>query len=68
MALVDKLIHQPLERDSSHKEVECTYNIVIDQNDEKFIQLDTYGSRSRKMPGKKSQSLRLSPKRWKCFD
>lgn len=61
MALVDKLKHQPLERESTHTEVECTYDIVIDQNGEKCIQLDTYGSKARKIPGKKSQSLRLSP-------
>jgi hypothetical protein len=61
MALVDKLEFQSLERDSAHSEVKCTYDIVVNQYGEKCIQLDTYGSKGRKMPGKKSQSLRLSP-------
>ena len=61
MALVDKLEYQALERESVHTEVECTYDIVVNKYGEKCIQLDTYGSKGRKMPGKKSQSLRLSP-------
>jgi hypothetical protein len=61
MALVNKLIHQALERDSKHTEVECTYSIVADNHGPKQLQIDTYGSSDRKIPGKKSQSIRLSP-------
>lgn len=61
MALINKITHQALERDSLHTEVECTYDIVTDNSGKKYLQLDTYGSAARKMPGKKSQSIRLSP-------
>ena len=61
MALVNKLIPQALERDSKHTEVECTYSIVADNNGQKQLQIDTYGSSDRKIPGKKSQSIRLTP-------
>lgn len=60
MAIVNRLEKIGLERDTKHSEVECTYAIV-EVGNEKFLQIDTYGSKSRKMPGKKSQSLRFSP-------
>ena len=59
MALVTRIKHQPLQSISRHIEVDCTYTIVeVDGN--KQLQLDTYGSTTRAMLGKKSQSLRLS--------
>lgn len=57
MALVRRLEEQALEKGSPHKEVECTYSIV----DGQYLQIDTYGSNERKMPGKKSQSIRFAP-------
>ncbi|MBU5615412.1 hypothetical protein [Geomonas azotofigens] len=60
MAIVTELIHQPLERESRHTEVACTY-AVIETDGKKFLQLDTYGSAQREIKGKKSQSVRLSP-------
>lgn len=60
MAIVNKLDKIVLERDSKHSEVNCTYSIV-EVGDKKYLQIDTYGSKKRKMPGKKSQSLRFSP-------
>jgi hypothetical protein len=60
MAIVNKLDKIVLEKDSKHSEVNCTYSIV-DVGDKKYLQIDTYGSKTRKMPGKKSQSLRFSP-------
>lgn len=63
MALVTQLTHQrPRESqtaDSPHAEVECTYYVGTDKEGRSYLQLDTYGSRNRDMPGKKSQSLRL---------
>lgn len=60
MAIVRKLKRITLEHGSSHSEVNCTYSIV--QNEEgKSLQVDTYGSAHRKMPDKKSQSIRFSP-------
>ncbi|WP_238944680.1 hypothetical protein [Allofranklinella schreckenbergeri] len=59
MALVSAITHKPLQAISKHTEVECTYT-VVDVEGEKQLQLDTYGSASRDIPGKKSQSLRLN--------
>jgi hypothetical protein len=59
MAIVRKLHQISLEKDSKHTEVEATYSIIED-SDEKYIQIDTYGSKNRQIEGKKSQSLRLS--------
>jgi hypothetical protein len=60
MALITKIVHEPLESRVSHTNAECTYDIVLDEG-VKYLQLDTYGSNRRQIKGKKSQSLRLSP-------
>jgi hypothetical protein len=60
MAIVRKLERISLERDSTHSEASCTYSVI--QGDAgKSLQIDTYGSAHRKMPDKKSQSIRFSP-------
>lgn len=41
-----------LERDSKHTEVDCTYSI-IEADGNKYLQIDTYGSSTRKIPGEK---------------
>lgn len=61
MAIVRKLEKVDLERDSKHSEANCTYAVVMDAEGNKFLQIDTYGSATRKIPGKKSQSIRFSP-------
>jgi len=61
MGLVSKLSHQTLQVRANHLEVECTYDVVTDQAGKKYLQLDTYGSSKREIPGKKSQSIRFSP-------
>ena len=61
MAIIRSLEKIELDRDSKHSEVEGTYAIIEDQSGAKYLQIDTYGSAIRKMPGKKSQSLRFSP-------
>ena len=61
MALVHELRHQMLERDVRHSEAAATYTIVSDPNGTRYLQIDTYGSSVREMPGKKSQSIRFSP-------
>lgn len=61
MAIVREMTEIPLERDSEHLEVECTYAVITSPDGSKYLQLDTYGSAGRKFKGKKSQSLRLSP-------
>ena len=61
MAVVRKLEPQTLEKGSPHTEVDCTYSIVADEQGHRCLQVDTYGSTTRKFPGKKSQSVRFSP-------
>ena len=61
MAIVRKLDPIQLDRDSKHTEVNCTYAILEDDQGDKYLQIDTYGSATRKIPGKKSQSIRFSP-------
>ena len=61
MAIVRKLDPLTLEKDSKHSEVDCTYSIVTNDEGKKYLQIDTYGSATRKIPGKKSQSIRFSP-------
>ena len=60
MAIVRKLERIILERGTSHTEVNGTYSIIQD-DDGMSLQIDTYGSAHRKMPDKKSQSIRFSP-------
>lgn len=58
MALVTN-IDRASKSAKKHEPVQCTYDIVI-VNGEPLLQLDTYGRKSRKFPGKVSQSLQLS--------
>jgi hypothetical protein len=60
MAIVKKLERITLEHGVPHSEVNCTYSI-IQGDDGKSLQVDTYGSAHRKLPDKKSQSIRFSP-------
>ena len=61
MAIVRKMTPLTLERDTKHQEVDCTFCVVTGSDGQKSLQIDTYGSSLRQMPGKKSQSLRFSP-------
>ncbi len=61
MAIVRFMEKIVLERDSTHTEVDCTYSIVIDENGQKYLQIDTYGSKQRQIRGKKSQTIRFAP-------
>jgi hypothetical protein len=61
MAIVRKLTRVTLDRDAAHTEVDCTYSIVVGADGQRLLQIDTYGSSHRKMPNKKSQSIRFSP-------
>lgn len=58
MAIVRRLEHLTLSKDTKHTEVDSTYSIV-NAGGETFLQIDTYGSEQRKTEGK-SQSIRLS--------
>ena len=61
MAIIRKLEPITLEVEAKHTEVNSTYTMIVDQSGEKYLQIDTYGSKKRKIPGKKSQSIRFSP-------
>jgi hypothetical protein len=59
MATVRTFIEKEVERVSEHTEVEASVS-QIEINGEKFIQMDTYGSKGRAIPGKTSQPVRLT--------
>jgi hypothetical protein len=59
MALVRKLVKATKERQSVHGEVECSYSVVSDSRGQKYLQLETFGSPSRKLTGKTSQSIQF---------
>lgn len=61
MAVVRRLEQVTLEKDSRHTDVDCTYSIVTDDQGHRCLQIDTYGSKTRQIPGKKSQSIRFAP-------
>ncbi len=60
MAIVRKLEAQQLEVEARHSETDCTYSIVNTPGGP-YLQIDTYGSHQRRIPGKKSQSIRFAP-------
>lgn len=62
MALITTLTLRPLNSNSTHSEVDCSYSVISNEDGTKSLQLDTYGSKNRKIPGKKSQSLRFDSK------
>jgi hypothetical protein len=59
MALVKKLEHLSMSKNSVHAPANCTYT-VFEEDGEKYLQVDTYGSAGRKIKGKKSQTLQLN--------
>ncbi len=61
MALIKNLTKGYKDRESIHNETSCSYYIVTDGNCNKYLQIDTYGSEDRAIPGKVSQSVQFSP-------
>lgn len=59
MALVKKLAKITMDRNVVHEPVECTYTVFRDSDGYRYLQIDTYGSKTRKLKGKKSQSLQF---------
>jgi hypothetical protein len=59
MALITGLTELQKDRNRVHGAVECGYT-VFEECGERYLQLDTYGSPERKIPGKTSQSIRLN--------
>lgn len=58
MAFVRRFEHKNMERNSLHKEIGATYS-VFGIDDKRIVQIDTYGSVDREIPGKKSQTIQL---------
>ena len=58
MALVTKFEKLDSERHQLHEEVEARYT-VFERDGKGFVQVNTYGTPSREMPGKVSQSIQL---------
>ena len=61
MAMIREFTKLDLEIVSAHSEAPASYCIVTDPDGARCLQIDTYGSEARKLKGKKSQSIRLSP-------
>lgn len=62
MALIKKLERVTMDRNSVHGYVAATYTVFQNDAGEKVLQIDTYGSPQRQIPGKKSQTLQFGPK------
>ncbi len=60
MATIKTLECLTIEVSSRHTDVAATYSI-LDCDEGRCLQIDTYGSSQRKLAGKKSQSIRLTP-------
>lgn len=59
MALITEFTKLQKERNSVHGSVECGYT-VFEDGGVRYLQLDTYGSRERQIPGKTSQTIQLN--------
>lgn len=60
MALVKDLQPRSVEKFIEHTEAKCTYSIVTDREGTKLLQITTYGSNTRKLRDKNSQTIRFS--------
>lgn len=60
MAMVRRINAMPLEKNSKHTEVNCTYTIVVEDDGQRYLQVDTYGSPTREIL-EKSQTIRFAP-------
>ena len=60
MALIEKISRQ-VQQYRHQDAVECTYDVITDSKGQKYLQLLTYGSPGREIPGKVSQNVRFGP-------
>lgn len=61
MAKINNLHRGFKEQPSVHDNVDATYYILDFPTGNKILQIDSVGRRSRKIPGKVSQSIQFSP-------
>ena len=59
MALLVQFSPVKKERNSVHEPTHCSYCMFTGPDGTKYLQLDTHGRRTRKYPGKVSQSIQL---------
>lgn len=60
MALIAEFNKTTKERQSVHGTVECEYSVFQDGSGKTYLQLETFGSKERQIPGKVSQSIQLN--------
>ncbi|HEX8619032.1 MAG TPA: hypothetical protein VF911_15720 [Thermoanaerobaculia bacterium] len=60
MALITELKEITKDRQAVHGPVECAYSVFTGSDGERYLQLETFGSKDRKIPGKTSQAIQLS--------
>jgi hypothetical protein len=58
MAMIERFEERPLEPTRVHAGVHCGYR-AIDLGNRRVLQLETYGSKERKIPEKVSQVIQL---------
>lgn len=58
MARIDEMTEKSIERVSRHKPVSATFSIY-ELDGKPVLQIDTYGSPDRQLPGKASQSVQF---------
>ena len=61
MALISEFQSVPSDRNGTHKPVLCGWR-RFNVDDQILLQLDTYGSDERQIPGKVSQSIQIDRK------
>ena len=59
MAQVTSFERKGMERNVVHGPIGATYT-PFEASGDKYLQIDTYGSDAREIPGKKSQSIQLN--------
>jgi hypothetical protein len=59
MALITEFTELQKERNQVHGVVECGYS-TFEVEGARYLQLDTFGSTERQIPGKTSQSIQLN--------
>jgi len=61
MALVRSFKRKQMDRNSLHDEIDATYT-VFERDGRVLLQIDSYGRKSRRIPGKKSRTIQLDRK------
>jgi hypothetical protein len=58
MALITHFEQHHMDRNILHEEIDAKY-CVFEKDDAVFVQIDTFGTKHRANPGKKSQTIQL---------